>query len=64
MALFMTLVTDTTMTLTVTLAMTGLDSGFLMRFLAGFVIRLHRRLPNKPIVLPDIRRIVDKLTAE
>lgn len=64
MALFMTLAMDTTMTLTMTLIMTGFGEGFAMRFLGGFVIGFVVGFPTSLLVIPNVRKLVSRLTED
>ncbi len=60
-ALFMTLAMDFTMTLTMTILMTGFDSGFPLRFSGGFLIGFIVGFPTSLIVIPVVRRTVNKM---
>ena len=64
LAALMTAVMDFAMTLTMTAVMTGIDPGFPMRFAAGFLIAFVVGFPTSVLVIPRVRNIVDKLTAD
>lgn len=63
-AVFMTLAMSFSMAFTMTAIMTGFTSGFFERFLGGFVIGFVVGVPTSLLVIPIVRRIVDKMTVE
>jgi hypothetical protein len=63
-ALFMTLAMDFAITLTMTVLMTGIDAGFPMRFAGGLLIGFIVGLPTSILVIPVVRKTVNKLTAD
>jgi len=60
-ALFMTLSMDTTMTFAMNTIMTGWTPGFPQRFLSGWAIGFLVGLPTSLLIIPLVRRLVDKL---
>jgi hypothetical protein len=63
LATLMTLAMDFTMTLTMTIIMTGINPGLPMRFGGGFLIGFVVGLPTSLLVIPAVRKIVDRMTA-
>jgi hypothetical protein len=64
LAAMMTVAMDFTMTLTMTATMTGIDPAFPLRFAGGFLIGFVVGFPTSLLVIPAVRRIVSKLTAD
>lgn len=61
-ALFMTLCMNTTMTFTMTLITVGLSPALPARFLGGFAIGFAVGFPTSLLVIPNIRKLVNRLT--
>jgi membrane protein implicated in regulation of membrane protease activity len=63
-ALFMTLAMDSTMTFAMNTIMTGWTPGFPQRLLGGWAIGFAVGLPTSLLVIPFVRKLVNKLASE
>jgi len=64
MALFMTIALDSAMTFTMVSVTTGWTSGFLERFVFGWLIGFAVALPTSILVFPLARKLVNRVTSE